>query len=77
MGKCVFFETWQEASEPEEISNVDGRSDLPADLVFTDVPEYSLTDDLSNEPLDGSLVTMAKREELTDIPQEGMGGGFG
>ena len=39
--------------------------DLPGGLVFTDVAEYSLTDDLSGESLDGQLVTLAKREEVT------------
>ena len=72
VGRCIFYETWNEASESEEISRVDpvgvgGRPDLPADLVFTDIPEYSLVDDLSKEWLDGSMVTIAKREELTEI----------
>ena len=41
--------------------DVKGATDLPGRLAFTDVAEYSLTDDLSREPLDGALVTMAKR----------------
>ena len=36
-------------------------------MVFTDIAEYSLTDDLSDEALDGQLVTIAKREEVTEI----------
>ena len=67
VGKCVFFETWDEASEPEEVSRVDRSAELPGDLVFTDIAEYSLTDDLSGEASDGQLVTTAKREEVTGI----------
>ena len=36
-------------------------------MVFTDIAEYSLTDDLSGEALDGQLVTIANREEVTEI----------
>ena len=50
VGKCVFFETWDEASEPAEVSRVDRYAELPCDLVFTDIAEYSLTDSLTNEP---------------------------
>ena len=65
VGKCVFYEAWDEATNPGEINQVGRKSDLPGGLVFTDVAEYSLTDDLSGEPLDGQLVTIAKREEAT------------
>ena len=44
-----------------------GRTPFPNGLVFTDLAEYSLTDDLSGEVLDGHLATMAKREELTEV----------
>ena len=44
-----------------------GAIDLPGRLVFTDVAEYSLRDDLSGEPFGGVLVAMAKREEITEI----------
>ena len=59
VGKCVFYETFDEASELEEIGRVDRAVDLPGGLVFTDIAEYSLTDNLSGEALDGPLVTMA------------------
>ena len=36
-------------------------------IVFTDIVEYSLTDDLFGEALDGQLVTIAKREKVTEI----------
>ena len=36
-------------------------------MVFSEIVEYSLTDDLSGEALDGHLVTMAKREEITEV----------
>ena len=35
--------------------------------MFTNVPEYSLVDDLSGEPLPSPLVTLAKREEVTEM----------
>ena len=44
-----------------------GRAPLPNGLVFTDLAEYSLVDDLSGEALDGHLVTMAKHEEITEV----------
>ena len=44
-----------------------GKTSFSNGLVFTDLAEYSLTDDLSGEVLDGHLVTMAKREELTEV----------
>ena len=44
-----------------------GALNLPGRLVFTDVEEYSLWDDLSGESLDGSLVTVAKREEISEM----------
>ena len=46
---------------------MDRATDLPGGLVFTDVAEYSPTDDLSGDPLDGQLVTIAKREEVTEV----------
>ena len=67
VGKSVFYETWDEASEPTEVSRVDRVADLPGGLLFTDIAEYSLTDYLSGEALDGQLVTLAKREEVTEI----------
>ena len=46
-----------------QVENDDvGALDLPGRLVFTNVEEYSLKDDLSGDPLDGALVTIAKRE---------------
>ena len=46
---------------------MDRYVEFPGDLVFTDIVEYSLTDNLTNEPLDGPLVVVAKREEVTEI----------
>ena len=41
--------------------------DPPGKLVFTNVPEYSVIDDLTGEELPASLVTVAKREEITEM----------
>ena len=41
--------------------------DLPGDLVFRDIPDYRLTDDLSGKPLDATMVTAAKHEEVVEI----------
>jgi len=54
----------------KEVSAVAGKDkevDLPNGLVFTNLAEYSLVDDLTGEALEGHLVTMAKREELTEV----------
>ena len=66
-GQRILYGTWDEASEPTEVNRVDRAAELPGGLVFTDVAEYSLTDDLSGEALYGQLVTIAKREEVTGI----------
>ena len=65
--KCVFYEGWADASLGEEVNQANRTGDLPGGLVFTNVPEYSLVDDLSGEPLTSPLVTLAKREEVTDM----------
>ena len=65
--KSVFYEEWAEASEPTEVNQGDRAAELPGGLVFNDIAEYSLTDDLSGEALDGPLATIAKREEATEI----------
>ena len=62
-GSCIFREKWSATSE--EVNRVDRAADLPGTLVFTNIPEYSTIDDLSGEPLPPSLVTVAKREEIT------------
>ena len=49
------------------MNQVDRAGDLLGPLVFTNVPEYSLIDDLSGEPLPSPLVTLAKREEVTEM----------
>ena len=77
-GKCVFNESWDSMTDEtapnpiasvarliKEVSAVTGREEevsLPNGLVFTDLAEYSLVDDLSGEALDGYLVTLAKHE---------------
>ena len=48
-------------------SAADRYVEVPGDPVFTVIAEYSSTDNLTNEPLDGPLVTVAKREEVTEI----------
>ena len=58
-GSCIFRESWSTTSE--EVSQVDRAGDLPGSLVFANIPEYSLVDDLSGEPLPPPLVTLAKR----------------
>ena len=52
------------------MGQVDRASDPPGKLVFTNVPEYSLVDDLSGDPLPAPLVTLAKREEITEMYRE-------
>ena len=49
------------------MSQVDRALDPPGKLVFTNVPEYSVIDDLTGEELPASLVTAAKREEITEM----------
>ena len=66
-GQSIFYETWDEASEPTEVNRVDRAAELPGGLFLTDIAEYSLTDDISGEALDGPPVTIAKREEVTEI----------
>ena len=82
-GKCVFNESWDSMTDEtapnpiasvarlmKEVSAVTGREEevsLPNGLVFTDLAEYSLVDDLSGEALDGYLVTLPKHEEITDV----------
>ena len=63
-GKVVFYERWTDASEQVEVIQ---KIDLPGDLVFRDIPEYSLTDDLSGTPLDATVVTAAKHEEVKEM----------
>jgi len=74
VGSCVFRESWSTTSEDAQRGFVDSLStvdvdslDHPGSLVFTDVPEYSLIDDLTGEDLPGPLVTIAKREEITEM----------
>ena len=46
---------------------VDRATELPGGLAFTDIAEYSLVDDLTGEPLDATAVTIAEREEVTEM----------
>ena len=62
-GTCVFRESWSATS----VAQVDMAVDPPGKLVFTDIPEYSVIDDLTGEELPASLVTVAKREEITEM----------
>ena len=78
-GRCVFNELWEEADQGplasvtklmREISAAtveEKKVSASSALVFTDLAEYSLVDDLTGEALDGHLVTMAKHEELTEV----------
>ena len=65
-GHASSAKVWQPLPK-EEMNQVDRAGDLPGPVVFTNVPEYSLVDDLSGEPLPPPLVTLAKREEVTEI----------
>ena len=58
-------ENW--AATSEGVSQVNRAGDFPRPLVFTNVLEYSVVDDLSGEPLAPPLVTLAKREEVTEM----------
>ena len=53
--------------EASAVTGKDNEVNLPNGLVFTDLAEYSLVDDLSGEALDGRLVTLAKHEEITEV----------
>ena len=64
-GSCIFRESWSTTSE--EVNQIDRAADLPGPLVCTNVPEYSLVDDPSGDPLPPPLVTLAKREEVTEM----------
>ena len=64
-GSCIFRESWSTTSE--EIHQIDRAADIPGSLVFTNIPEYSLVDDLSGDSLPAPLVTLAKREESTEM----------
>ena len=46
---------------------VDRAVDPTGKLQFTDIPEYNVVDDLSGESLPAPLVTLAKREEITEM----------
>ena len=67
IGRCVFYETWDVATNSVQLESVQKKVDLPNGLVFNNIDEYSLTDDLSGEALEGPLVTMAKHEEVTEV----------
>ena len=66
-GKCVFNESWDELTNDTTMDRVQVKPSLPNGLVFNDMAEYSLVDDLSGEVLDGHLVTLAKHEEVTEV----------
>ena len=74
-GSCVFRERWSVTSKglltgslsATGVGQVDRATDPPGKLVFTNIPEYSVVDDLSGDPLPASLVTLAKREEITEM----------
>ena len=66
-GKCVFYENCVEALLPKDLNQVDRGCDLLGVLVFTNIPKYSLVDDLTGEPLPSPLVTIAKRGEVTEM----------
>ena len=44
-----------------------GAVSLPNDLVFQDIPERNVVDDLSGKPLEGVQVTAAKHEDITEM----------
>ena len=49
------------------LCSLSGGSALPGDLIFHDIPERNITDDLSGKPLEVVQVTSAKHEELTEM----------
>ena len=64
-GSCILRERWSVTSEG--VNQIDRAIDPPGPLVFTNIPEYSLVDDLSGDPLPPPLVTLAKNEEITEM----------
>ena len=68
-GRCVFRVKWSVTSMPAGVGvdQVDRPADPPGKLVFTNIPEYSLFADLSGEALPAPLVTIAKREEISEM----------
>ena len=82
VGRCVFYEDWAEASTSHDrpvaqvlnlmqgmkaVVETDKKAEMPNGLVFQDLYEYSLIDDLTGKPLDPSLVTIAKHEEIMEM----------
>ena len=71
----MFRERWSDTSEDHHtgslpatgVGQVDRATDPPGKLVFTNIPEYSVVDDLTGEDLPAPLVTLAKREEITEM----------
>ena len=81
-GRCVFRIKWSVTSMPAGVGALLGTGvpmgsvallgtrapvDPPGKLVFTDIPEYSLFDGLTGEALPAPLVTIAKREEISEM----------
>ena len=46
---------------------MNGGASIPGYLVFQDIPERNITDNLTGKPLEVVRVTSAKHEELTEI----------
>jgi len=68
IGSCIFHETWSAISEDRPgVGQIDRATGTPGNLVFTNVPEYSVVDNLTGEDPPASLVTIAKREEITEM----------
>ena len=47
--------------------SVNGVASIPGDLVFQDIPERNIADDLTGKPLGAVRATSAKHEELTEM----------
>ena len=47
--------------------SVNGVASIPGDLVFQDIPERNIADDLAGKPLEAVRATSAKHEELTEM----------
>ena len=71
LGKCVFYENWLDATEVGEVAICEEK-ELPSDVVFHDIVETNIKDDLSGDALVFELCTEAKRKEITEVYRRGV-----
>ena len=67
-GRCTFFDKWSEASDDckTEVAAV-AKTGAMGELLFHEETDFYPVDDLSGEPLDPTLTTSAKCEEITEM----------